>query len=211
MIITHHGLEFFKIQHGDTVIAFNPPSKKSKFSKTSFGSDIVLISVNHPDFNGVENATRNEKEPLVIKGPGEYEVNNLFIRGFKSLTNYDNKERINTIYTLTVDGINIGFLGALNESEIEPEIKEELGQADILFVPIGGYGVLDSAEAYKTAIKREPSIIIPIHYDGEKSDKNALKDFLKEGGSESLKPVDKITLKKKDLEGKEGEIVVLSS
>jgi L-ascorbate metabolism protein UlaG (beta-lactamase superfamily) len=210
MIITYHGVEFVKIQHGDTVIAFNPPSKKSKFSGTSFGANIVLISANHPDLNGAEIASRNDKGAFVIKGPGEYEVDGMFIRGFKTSTTFGGQEKINTIYTLTVDGINVAYLGAINHSEIEPEIKEELGQADILFVPIGGDGVLDASEAYKMAVKREPSIIIPIHY-GEVGDKNALKEFLKEGGQESIKPIDKLTLKKKDLEGKEGEIVVLAS
>jgi hypothetical protein len=210
MIITYHGVEFVKIQHGNTTIAFNPPSKKSKFSGTSFGANIVLISANHPDLNGAEIASRSDKEAFVIKGPGEYEVDDMFIRGFKTSTTYGGKEIINTIYTLTVDGINVAYLGALDQSEIDPEIKEELGQADVLFVPIGGEGVLDASEAYKTAVKREPSIIIPIHY-GEVGDKNALKEFLKEGGQESIKPVDKLTLKKKDLEGKEGEIVVLAS
>ncbi len=40
--------------------------------------------------------------------------------------------------------------------------------------------------------------------------KDALKSFLKEAGSEGVQAVDKLTLKKKDLEGKEGEIIVLS-
>ena len=39
----------------------------------------------------------------------------------------------------------------------------------------------------------------------------ALKSFLKEAGAEKVEPMDKFTVKKKDLEGKEGEIVVLSA
>ncbi len=208
MIITFQGLEAVKIQHGDTVVAFNPPSKKSKHSGTSFGADVVLISANHPDLNGAEQASRKEKEAFVISGPGEYEVNGLFIRGFVSRTNYDKVARINTIYTITIDGIHIAFLGALDEVELSNEAKEELGQADILFVPIGGDGVLDASDAYKVAVKREPCIIIPIHY-GKVGEKDALKNFLKEGGQEDTKPVDKLTVKKKDLENKQGEIVVL--
>ncbi len=78
---------------------------------------------------------------------------------------------------------------------------------DILFVPIGGDGVLDAATAYKLAISIEPKLIIPIHY-GDVGSKDALKIFLKEAG-ENPTPVPKLTLKKKDLEGKEAEIVVL--
>jgi len=208
MVITYDGVEAVKITQGDITIAFNPPSKKSKFSGTSFSSDIVLITANHPDLNGEENASRGEKETFVIKGPGEYEVKDFFIRGFVSKTEYGGEERINTIYSLGIDGINVAFLGAVCDPELSPEAKEELGEADILFVPIGGDGVLNASEAYKTAVKREPKVIIPIHY-GEVGDKNALKNFLKEGGQEDTKSVDKFTVKKKDIEGKEGDIVVL--
>lgn len=208
MIITFQGVEGVKIQHADTVVAFNPASKKSKFSGTSFGADIVLISANHPDLNGSEQASRKDKEAFVINGPGEYEVNNLFIRGFVSRTNYGGQDRINTIYTITIDGIHVAFLGALSDVELSPAAKEELGEADILFVPIGGDGVLNATEAYKTAVKREPCIIIPIHY-GLVGEKDALKNFLEEGGQEDLKAIEKLTVKKKDLINKKGEIVVL--
>jgi len=210
MVITFHGLESIKITQGDHTIAFNPPSKKSKYSNTSFGSDITLISANHPDFNGSETTSRGDKESFIVKGPGEYEIKDFFIRGFATKTNYDGKERINTVYSLGIDGINIAYLGALDDADLSPEIKEELGQADILFVPIGGDGVLNAADAYKTAVKREPAIIIPIHY-GDVGDKDALKAFLKEGGQEDTKAIEKLTIKKKDLEGKQGEIVVLKS
>lgn len=208
MIITFQGVEAVKIQHGDTVVAFNPASKNSKFSGTSFGADIVLISANHPDLNGSEQASRKDKEAFVISGPGEYEVNGLFVRGFVSRTNYGGQDRINTIYTITIDGIHVAFLGALDDADLSPAAKEELGQADILFVPIGGDGVLNATEAYKTAVKREPCIIIPIHY-GLVGEKDALKNFLQEGGQESVEAVEKLTVKKKDLDSKKGEIVVL--
>lgn len=210
MVITFHGAESIKITQGDHTIAFNPPSKKSKYSNTSFGADITLITANHPDFNGGETTSRGDKESFIVKGPGEYEIKEFFIRGFETKTNYDGKERINTIYSLGIDGINIAYLGALDDVELSPEVKEELGQADILFVPIGGNGVLNYSDAYKVAVKREPAIIIPIHY-GEIGEKDALKSFLKEGGQEDIKPIDKLTIKKKDLEGKDGEIVVLKN
>jgi hypothetical protein len=38
-----------------------------------------------------------------------------------------------------------------------------------------------------------------------------LKKFLKESGAENVKPIDKLTIKKKDLEGKESEIIVLEA
>ena len=117
---------------------------------------------------------------------------------------------INTLYLLSLDGIKICFLGALNSAELSPEIMESIEDIDILFVPIGGEGVLDASSAYKLAVKLEPKVIIPMHF-GDVGNKNALKTFLKEGGEESTKAEEKLTLKKKDLEGKEGDIIVLTS
>jgi hypothetical protein len=211
MIITYQGVESLKIQFGDTVIAYNPVSKDSKFRTSRYGADIVLISTNLPDFNGIDQASRGDKEPFAITGPGEYEIGGIFIRGFLSNTKYDGKDSINTIYLLNLEGMNLCFLGALSSiSSIDSQALEALDDIDILFVPIGGDGVLTPAEANKIAVQLEPKIIIPTHY-GDGLSATALKSFLKEGGEEGIKPEDKLTLKKKDLEGKEGDIVVLSA
>ncbi len=210
MIITHHGADFFKVSFGDTTIAVNPISKDSKLKSTKFGSDITLVSLNSPDHNGVEQTSRGEKESFVIQGPGEYEVQGVFIKGFLSNSVYGGKEHINTIYTVALEGINLGFLGALSDEKLSSEAKEGLEGIDILFVPVGGDGVLDPAVAHKLAVAFEPKIIIPSHF-AEVGEKDALKKFLKESGEESVKPIDKLTIKKKDVEGKEGEVIVLEA
>lgn len=210
MIITYDGVESVKISHGDFTIALNPISKESKFKLANFGSDVVLITANHPDLNGADTATRQGKEPFVVKGPGEYEVRGMFVRGWASKTVYGGQERINTVYTFELDGIKVLYLGAISDKDLDSKAKEEIGDTDIVIVPIGGDDVLNSEEAYKIASKREAKIIIPIHF-GVVGQKDALEKFLKEADSKDVKPVDKLTIKKKDLIGKEGEVVVLSS
>lgn len=208
MIITYLGGESVKVQFSDTILAFNPISKDSALKTSRFGADIVLTSLNHPDMNGIEQVTFGEKKPFVISGPGEYEVKGVFIKGLPSESNYGGEgKRINTIYTVTLESMNICFLGAVNTPELPSETDESIEEVDILFVPIGGDGVLDAAKAYKLAVSIEPKIIIPIHY-GDLGNKDALKVFLKEAG-ENPKPEAKLTLKRKDLEGKEAEVVVL--
>jgi len=209
MIITYYGGEFFKVQFGDTTLAFNPISKDSKLKSSRFGADIVLSTTYHADFNGVEQVSHGDKKPFVISGPGEYEVKEVFIKGLPSESKYGGKDLVNTIYTVSLENMNICFLGALNNSELKNETVEALDEIDILFVPIGGDGVLDPVKAYKLAVSLEPKIIIPMHY-GDVGANDALKVFLKEAG-ENPKAEPKLTLKKKDLEGKEGDIVLLDS
>jgi L-ascorbate metabolism protein UlaG (beta-lactamase superfamily) len=212
MIISYQGVESFKISQGDLVLALNPISKDSKFKSTNFGADITLVSLNHPDTNGSDQTARGDKKPFVITGPGEYEVKDVAIKGLLSESHYGatdakglaGKGKINTIYYISFEGMNLCYLGALGNPKLTTEALEALKEIDILFVPIAGDGVLDSMEAYKLAVSLEPKVIIPMHYSAEH-----LKQFVKEGGGESVPPLDKLVIKKKDLESKKSEIVVL--
>ena len=206
MIITHHGGQCFKVSFGNTTLAFDPISKKSKLAPVRFGADVALVSLNHPDFNGVSELEYGSKQPFVIDGPGEYEVGEMTARGYGTETMYENVKRYNTIYQVKLEGINIVFLGTLGNSVIDPQILGELGDIDILFVPIGGGDVLDVPAASKLATKLEAHCIIPMHYND-----TALKAFFKEFGVDPVKPLDKLTVKKKDLAEMEGSIVVLTS
>ncbi len=205
MVITHHGGQCFKITFGDVTLAFNPISKQSKLPVVKFGSDVAFITMNHPDFNGAEQVALGSKEPFVVSGPGEYEIGTVTVRGFGVETIYDKKTHFNTIYQVRLEDMNIIFLGAVSTPEIDPKILGELGDIDILFVPIGGGDVLEVPQASKLAVKLEAKLVIPMHYDA-----TALKAFLKEEGVEDVKPVDKLTLKKKDVSVMEGEVAVLS-
>jgi L-ascorbate metabolism protein UlaG (beta-lactamase superfamily) len=208
MIITYHGADFFKVTFGETTIAINPISKDSKIKGKSFGADITLISLNSTEHNGSDSTSRGEKESFVINGPGEYEVGGVFIKGFLSKSKYGGEEKLNTIYTVALENMTLCFLGVLSEKDLSQETKGDIDGVDILFVPIGGIGVLDPAGAHKLAVQFEPKIIIPSHYE-EVGEKDSLKKFLKESGEEGVKPMDKLTVKRKDLEGKEGDVVVL--
>ena len=216
MVINYLGGECFKITQGELTLAFNLPAKDSDFKSVKFGSDVVFVSLDNPDFNGVENGVFGERQPFVIKGPGEYEVQGVAVRGFGVASTYGQaaeKETINTIYSIMLEGMNLCFLGALSNRTLPQEAKQELDDIDVLFLPIGpsnssgqAAGILEYAEAYKLAVQLEPKVIIPMHYS-----EPILKAFLKEASAEGAQPIDKLTIKKKDLEGKEGEIVVLES
>jgi L-ascorbate metabolism protein UlaG (beta-lactamase superfamily) len=187
------------------VLSFNPISKDSKSSNgTKFGSDVALITTNHPDYNGISQLSHGEREPFVISGPGDYEVREIFVKGIMSDSNLGGKKYINTIYTLSMDNIEIVFLGALSDSNLSKEAIEAIGNPDILFIPVGGKDILDAKNASKLSASLEPKIIIPMDYDTE-----SLKAFLKEAGAEGVQKIDKLTLKRKDLDGKAGEVIVL--
>lgn len=207
MVITYHGKQFFKLQLGDIVFACNPISKDAKIASgkvTKFGADVCLVTTNLPEYNGVEQVRFGEKDPFIIRGPGEYEVKGIFIRGILSDIEIKGERMINTIYTLTLDNIKIAFLGCLT-SELSADAKEAIDSVDILFVPLSGtYELLSPQKAQSLVVSLEPKIVIPMDYD-EKS----LPLFFKESGKTSVEAIEKLTIKKKDVDGKDEEIVIL--
>jgi L-ascorbate metabolism protein UlaG (beta-lactamase superfamily) len=207
MIITHFGRQHFKVSVGDLTVAINPVSKEGKGKVAKYGADITLITTNHPDYNGAEQTEHGEKIPFVIRGAGEYEVKDIFIKGFGTVTKLKDgkkeKEYQNTSYVLTVDGIRITFLGALS-TVLSPEHKEIIDETDVLFIPVGEDGfLLNAYDAQKLAVSLEPKLVIPMDYNEQ-----SLPIFLKEAGAEKVEPVEKLTIKKKDIEGKLNEVVL---
>lgn len=202
MVITYYGKTYFKLTLGDLTIATNPPSKSQKPSR--FGADIALITANTEDGNDPETVTLGEKEPFVLDTPGSYEVRELFFAGAPSTVTIDKKEYINTVYGFELDGIKIAFLGfADNDKALSTEAKEIAGAADMIFVSVGD----DPSGSYKLATSFDPNVIIPMNYDVD-----TLKRFLKEGGQEGKSSAeDKLTLKRRDLDGKESVIMVLAA
>lgn len=207
MIITHHGKQFFKLQTGDMVLAMNPISKESKLKTSGFGANIAMISENHPDYNGSDLVEYAGKRPFVISGPGEYEISDIMIQGFLSKGTDGKSDMVNTVYYFEFDGIKILNLGALYHPELAVEVRQGIGDVDIVFVPVGGRTVLSPDAAYKIAKSFAPKVIIPTDF-GDDQEKGALADFLKEAGAAKTAPVDKLTVKPKDIAGKELEVVV---
>lgn len=210
MVISYHGIGCFKVQLGDVVIAFNPVSKDSELKSTRFSSDIAIISLNDKDYNGVSTVSGGSRELFVIDGPGEYEAGGVYVKGFGVEQIIGKEKKINTVYSVVFDNINLCHVGALNILDIKPDVKEELGAIDILFVPITGGNLLNASDASKLVNLLEPKIVIPMQHNISGVSKQAVASFLKESGDEGVSSQDKLTIKAKDLEGKEGEVMLLS-
>lgn len=188
-----------KVQSGETVLVFNPPSKDSEFKSPRFQAHIVLESEDTKDYNGWENISakaEGETVPFVVDGPGEYEVMGIPIKGLH--------DGLNAVYSVMFEDINVCHLGNFGEKELTPEAKEEIGNADILFVPIKKE---EDVEIISNIIAQtEPKIVIPVHYTPA-----TLKKFLKEEEEEKAEQFDKLTIKQKELEPDKTKIIVLKS
>lgn len=195
------------------VVVIDPFAKEIGLASPRFKADIALVTHDHPDHSFTESLGG---EPLVIKGPGEYEAKGVYIHGIRTFHDaVGGKERgVNTVYKITWEDIRIVHLGDLGEKELSQEALDEIGEVDILMVPVGGTYTIDGKEAVKIVKQIEPRYVIPMHYKitGLKVDLDDAQLFLKEMGASKTEAQDKFTLKKKDIgEDEKTEVIVLKT
>ncbi|MBU4299440.1 MBL fold metallo-hydrolase [Patescibacteria group bacterium] len=173
-------------------------------------ADIALVTHSHSDHNNIKAISGT---PFLIEGPGEYEIKNVFIQGIASFhDSSQGKERgENTIYTIETEEMRLCHLGDLGQNELTEEQLEKIGEIDILIIPVGGVCTIGGKEAIKIMSQIEPKITIPMHYSLPKLKVklDGLDKFLKPLGIKSIVPVNKLSLKKKDIPTEEAKIIVL--
>ncbi|HRY82488.1 MAG TPA: MBL fold metallo-hydrolase [Candidatus Moranbacteria bacterium] len=218
MNIQYYGHSCFKITtkpagrgKEDIAIFFDPFDKSVGLRPPQGQADLVLVSHAHHDHNNVEAL---KGEPYVIDIPGEYSAKGVNVIGIPSFHDEKNgaEHGINTIYILESEDLRICHLGDLGTDLSENQL-EKINGIDVLMIPIGGNYTIDGKKAVEIAKKIEPKIIIPIHYKMKDTASDIKiddeKKFCSEIGNCPREKVSKINIKKKDLEGKEMEVIVM--
>jgi L-ascorbate metabolism protein UlaG (beta-lactamase superfamily) len=210
MTITWFGRSCFRIEAKEGSILVDPFSKEIGLKPPRIKDEIILVTHQHKDHNNIEDAN---PEAFIIQNPGEYENRGVAVRGIQSF--HDNKQGtergLNTVYTIKAEDMVICHLGDLGHTLTDPQI-EDIGEVDILMIPVGGGGyTLDAKEAVEVISQIEPKIVIPMHYkDGSLNDKlEAPEKFVKELGLTPEK-VDKYKIQKKLLPAEETKLVMFT-
>jgi len=169
MEISWLGHSCFLIKGKEKVIITDPYHPDLGYSLGEPKADIVTISHFHPSHSYVEGVSNNPKQ---IKGPGEYEIGGTFITGIATF--HDNQKGEirgkNTVYIIEMDGITLCHLGDLGHP-LTPQLVEELGAIDILFLPVGEISTISVDTAVEIMRQLNPHIGIPMHYKGDAVDK----------------------------------------
>lgn len=193
-----------------TSVVIDPFDETIGLKVPRFSADILFVTHGHYDHNNVKAI---KGEPFLIKGPGEYEIKGVFIKGIPSFhDDVQGKERgENTIYTIEDEDIKICHLGDLGQKQLTDEQLEKIGSVDVLMIPTGGTYTISSQEAQKIISQVEPKIIIPMHYQLPKLKLKleSLSKFLKVMGRNSIEPQNSFSVKSTSLPKEGMEIVVL--
>lgn len=204
MQIQYFGLSSFKITTKEATVITDPFDKKSGLVPPRGAADILVLA---EKTNSLYSATSGiSGDPFLMEDPGEYDVKGVTVTGIP----LKEGEKYVNVFLIESEGIRILNLTHIKEWTMKEDEIEELGEIDILIVPVGGESVLEASDAAKVVNEIEPKIVIPSHYDSTglsvKADK--IEKFIKEMGGKS-ESMDKLTLKKKDLVIEETKVVVL--
>lgn len=208
MEISWLGHSCFHLRGKNVTLITDPFSPQLGHSLGKVSAPIVTISHNHPGHNSVESISG---DPRIVRGPGEYEISDVLITGVASYHDDKHGQELgrNTIYIIHMDDLVICHLGDLGHV-LQEEQLEEVADADILLVPIGGQHTINAAQAAEVISQVEPHIVIPMHYSHPTGDApNSLDKFCREMGIEAINPQPKLSMTRSTLPA-ETQVVVLS-
>lgn len=145
-----------------TVILIDPYGKFLGYRMPRVRADILAVTHDHKDHNQVHIA---EGDYELINNPGHFIVKGVEIHGVP--TYHDNvegaKKGSNTVFVFTVDGLRICHAGDLGHI-LTPEQVEQIGEVDVLMIPVGGRMTLDGTGAAAVVKQLQPAVAIPMHY-----------------------------------------------
>jgi L-ascorbate metabolism protein UlaG (beta-lactamase superfamily) len=218
--ITYPGYACVRLRGRDGTVICDPFSRATGLDLGRPTAHIVTISHNHPAHNHHESVRSLRDELFLVDGPGEYEVRGVLITGVRTHYGREEEEQddrgFNNVYVIHLDDVAFCHLGSLSHELTRTQL-EEIGNVDVLFVPVGGGASLGPDEAQGVISQLEPRIIIPMRYAMPQLVPDyalaPLDKFLHEIGLKDATPQEKVSITPASLASEEREartIVMLS-
>jgi L-ascorbate metabolism protein UlaG (beta-lactamase superfamily) len=193
------GHSCFRIKGSQAVVITDPFPPDLGYSLGKPTADIVTVSHQHPSHSYVQGIGG---QPRKIQGPGEYEISGVLIIGVATFHDADGgkKRGKNTVYLMEVDGVSVCHLGDLGHV-LSNEQVEEIGDVDVLLLPVGGASTIDAAMAAEVIRQLEPKAAVPMHYQTPliSRELDPVEKFLKEMGMEQIESRPKLSLGRSNL------------
>lgn len=217
MDITWYGLSCFRLRERGVVALCDPFSKEATgLALPKVRADIVTISHDAPGHNHSKGISG---DPKVLRSPGDYEVKYVMVAGLSTSLNSNPAAAAsgiqrNVAFFLDFDEFTVGHLGDLSKTPAQGQV-EELGDIDVLLVPVAGANTLEVSRIAEVISLLDPRIVVPMHYRHEGLH-NDLADslepvdrFLKELGINDPEVVDTLRVTKSNLP-EETQVVLLT-
>ena len=199
MDINWLGHSCFRIKGRHTTVITDPYSPDLGYSLGKPTAQIVTVSHQHPGHSYVQGIGGEKR---LVTGPGEYEIGGILITGIATFHDQErgkNRGR-NTVYLLEVDEVLVCHLGDLGHVLTAGQ-AEEIGNVDVLLLPVGGVSTINAPMAAEVVRQLEPKAVVPMHYKTSvlSWELEPVEKFLKEIGVEQVNSQPKLSITKSSL------------
>ncbi|MBR2336351.1 MAG: MBL fold metallo-hydrolase [Clostridia bacterium] len=159
MRITYLGHACFLIE-GRQRSVVTDPHKDIGYDLERVKADYCTVSHLHFDHCNVEGVDAGE---IITASHPEFLAIDTYHDG-----NLGSLRGKNTVFKFKIDGITFCHLGDLGEF-FSQDLVDEIGEVDVLFIPVGGTYTIDGREAVKYANAISAKITVPMHYSTPRS------------------------------------------
>jgi len=198
--IQYLGHSCFRLRGRDGIVLCDPFDRSVGLDIGRPTAQIVTVSHAHPDHANLAAVKPMRERVFAIDGPGEYEVSGVMIAGVRTFHDKRKGAELgnNTVYVIHLDDVVFCHLGDLGH-ELTTHQIDEIGNVDVLFIPVGGGETIGPSEAVSVISQIEPRIVIPMHYamPGQRSftsDLAPLEKFTHEIGMKEFVEEEKVTI-----------------
>lgn len=179
MKLTWFGHACFLIEHQNVRILTDPFDSSVGYKVPNVTVDIVTESHQHFDHNA-HHLLKGDFQ--VVKEAGEYNFKSVKIKGVKTFhdESQGSKRGINIVFVFQFEGWKLAHLGDLGHV-LSPQQVEQIGQVNVLLVPVGGTFTIGPEEAKRVVEQLQPNVVVPMHYKTKyiRFDLRPVEDFLK--------------------------------
>jgi L-ascorbate metabolism protein UlaG (beta-lactamase superfamily) len=127
-------------------------------------ADLVLVTHEHRDHNGVEGIGGNPTVLRSTAGRLDSPIGEILAVASEHDPAAGTERGPNTIFVFGLDGLRVAHFGDFGQGHLRDEQAEAIGQVDLLFVPVGGGPTVDADQARQIVDRVGAKWVVPMHY-----------------------------------------------
>lgn len=174
MRIQWYGQSAFRLEAPEATVFIDPFADMSALAGRGIqfeyppiegvSADLVLITHEHGDHNGVEAI---EGEPTVLRstaGRLESPIGEIVAIASEHDAAAGTERGPNTIFVFDLDGVRTAHFGDFGQRELRDEQAAAIGEIDLLFLPVGAGPTIGPEQAALIIERLGPRWVVPMHY-----------------------------------------------
>jgi L-ascorbate metabolism protein UlaG (beta-lactamase superfamily) len=127
-------------------------------------ADLVLISHEHPDHNGLEAVGGAQAVIRSTAGRFDSPIGEVIGVASEHDQSAGTERGPNTIFVFSLGGLRVCHFGDFGQAELRAEQQEAIDEVDLLFLPVGDGPTIGARGAVEIARRLAPAWVVPMHY-----------------------------------------------